>query len=151
MSILLPLQERTSKQWSVVSPTRWEISAVTNCKHHRRPKTLQSRWFPPVRPHSSDTLPGPTAGKRILPCAGQVQRWKVEMGFSQRWVAARCSTAQPLLSTPLPWEKLTGEKATHNGCEHLKSGALYILGNPIVRLGSPMLMLISVFVFFFPP
>lgn len=80
------------------------------------PRHSGYRWFPSpppppppaVRPHSADTSPGLTAGKRVHPRAGQVERRKVEMGFSQRWVAARCSAEQPLLSTPLPWEKLTG-------------------------------------------
>lgn len=80
MSILLPLQERTSEQWSVDSPTRWEISAVTKRKHHRRPKTLQfSDAFPAcdrilLQRHFFFFLPGPTAEKRVHPHSGQVER-----------------------------------------------------------------------------
>lgn len=97
-----------------------------------------------VRPHSSRTLPGPTAERRIHPHAGQVERWKVETGFCQRWVAARCSTAQPLLSTTLAWEKLTGGYNIHNGSERSNSVALYIPDNWML-----IMMPISVYFPFF--
>lgn len=98
-------------QWAVVC--RLSDTLGNFCSHQLQTSptpqdTPVTDGFSPVRPHSADTSPGLTAGKRVHPRAGQVERWKVEMGFSQRWVAARCSAEQPLLSTPLPWEKLTG-------------------------------------------
>lgn len=101
-SILPPLQERTSKQSSVYSPTRWEISAVTNCKHHRRPETLQLLAVFPIRPHSAHTSPGLTAGTRIHPHAGQKE---MEGGDGIQSEVSRCtvrhSTAPPLQSAAL--------------------------------------------------
>lgn len=70
---ILPLQERTSKQWSVDSPITLDISAITNCKHHRRPKTLLLLTAFPSDRILQTLLPGPTEGKRIHPHAGQVE------------------------------------------------------------------------------
>lgn len=90
----------------ICSPTRWKflqspIGNITDAHGHsslgRSPHPISFPWY---------FLPSPTRGKPIHPEAGQVVSWKVEMGFSQRWIAAQCSTAQPLLSTPLPWENV---------------------------------------------
>lgn len=129
-----------SKSASVSSglPTRRHVRNF--CSHQTQtPPTHKDTPLPddsPVGPHSPDTLPCPTAGERIHPHPGQVGRWKVEIGFRQRWVAARCSTAQPLLFTPLPWE--TNRRIycnIHNRCEHSNS-ALYILDTVVMMLSS---------------
>lgn len=113
-------------QWAAVCrlADTLEISAVTKCKQHRRTKTLQLLTIPaPVRILLA-LYRVRLQGKRIHPHPGQVERWKVEIGFRQRWVAARCSTAQrsaapPLHSTPLPWEANRPIYCNiHNRCEH---------------------------------
>lgn len=83
------------------------------CSHQLKtsptPKDAPVTDGSPVRPHSSDTSAAPTAGKRIPSSRGTSCEMKggdgIQSGGEQ---LQRCSTAQPLLSTPLPWEKLTG-------------------------------------------
>ncbi|KAK5859010.1 hypothetical protein PBY51_003108 [Eleginops maclovinus] len=87
-----PLQERTRIR-------RVEISAVTNCKeHHRRPKTLQL-----LTVSTTDCVlltlhwVRPTAGKRIHPYAGQVERLKGGDGMQSE---VRSCTVQHSAAAP---------------------------------------------------
>lgn len=56
LHLFLLSKKRTSER--ALSQTRWQISAVSSCKHHRRPKTLHLPTFQtppsPVRPHSAE-------------------------------------------------------------------------------------------------
>lgn len=99
------------KQWSVESPTRWKFLQSPIANITPTPRDTPVTDDSPVRPHSSHTLPGPTAGKRVHPRAGQVGRWKVETGIQSEVSSCTVqhSSAPPLHYTPLPWEKLTGE------------------------------------------
>lgn len=110
-SILPPLQKRTSER--VVSPTRWQISAVFSCKHHRRPKTLHLPTFqhPHSRPtafcrHFSGTHRRYTRPS-LRGTSGEMEGGEGIQSEVRSCAAQQRTAAQPLLSSLLPGEKLT--------------------------------------------
>ncbi len=99
---ILPLQERTSKQWSVDSPTRWKflqspIANITDAQRHS-----SCRWFP--RPNAFFRHFTGSDGRQTHP-SSRGTSWEMKGGDGIQSEVSICtvqhSTAPPLRSAAL--------------------------------------------------